>query len=159
MVGDEPFAVILADDLIDAKKPAISQLIAARAENNGGNVLAVQTVSREMTKQYGIVEVDDEHEVCPKISSIVEKPDPQTAPSTLAVIGRYVLEPEIFDSLQHIDRGAGGEIQLTDAIGREIPKGNTLACRYEGERFDCGSKQGFLNATVHYARKEGYRII
>ena len=77
----------------------------------------------------------------------------------MAVIGRYVLEPEIFDSLRKIDRGAGGEIQLTDAIAREIPKGKTVACKYDGERFDCGSKQGFLNATVHYARKEGYRLI
>ena len=143
VVGEEPFAVLLADDLIDAKQPAIAQLIKAREENDGGNVLAVQTVPRELTKQYGIVEVNGEHEKCP----------------TMAVIGRYVLEPEIFDSLRKIDRGAGGEIQLTDAIAREIPKGKTIACKYDGERFDCGSKQGFLNATVHYARKEGYRII
>lgn len=159
VVGDEPFAVILADDLIDAKKPAIGQLIKTREEKGGGNVLAVQTVPREMTKQYGIVEVTDEHDPQAQIKSIVEKPDPQIAPSTLAVIGRYVLEPEVFESLKRIDRGAGGEIQLTDAIAKEIPKGKTTACRYEGERFDCGSKQGFLNATVHYARKEGYRII
>lgn len=159
VVGEEPFAVLLADDLIEAKQPAIAQLIKAREENNGGNVLAVQTVPRELTKQYGIVEVNGEHEKCPTIRSIVEKPDPQVAPSTMAVIGRYVLEPEIFDSLRKIDRGAGGEIQLTDAIAREIPKGKTVACKYDGERFDCGSKQGFLNATVHYARKEGYRII
>ena len=159
VVGEEPFAVLLADDLIDAKQPAIAQLIKAREENDGGNVLAVQTVPRELTKQYGIVEVNGEHEKCPTIRSIVEKPDPQIAPSTMAVIGRYVLEPEIFDSLRKIDRGAGGEIQLTDAIARETPKGKTIACKYDGERFDCGSKQGFLNATVHYARKEGYRII
>lgn len=105
------------------------------------------------------MEVKDDTIHTPVISSIVEKPDPQTAPSTLAVIGRYVLEPGIFESLKHIDRGAGGEIQLTDGIAKQIPHGKTLACRYEGERFDCGSKQGFLNATVHFARKEGYRII
>lgn len=158
VVGNEPFAVILADDLIDSEVPTIKQLIQAREKNSGGNVLAVQNVPREMTKQYGIVEVQQEGNDS-IVKSIVEKPDPQTAPSTMAVIGRYILEPEIFDSLRHIDRGAGGEIQLTDAIAKEIPKNSTMVCRYEGERFDCGSKQGFLNATVHYARKEGYQIL
>ncbi len=93
-----------------------------------------------------------------KVESIIEKPDPDKAPSTLAVIGRYILEPEIFDSLKKIPKGAGGEIQLTDAIARELEKKNTYVCSYEGERFDCGSKQGFLNATVHFARKDGYKI-
>lgn len=159
VVGDEPFAVILADDLIDAETPAIRQLMSARQKNGGGNVLAVQTVPREMTNQYGIVEVKDGSSAGPVISSIVEKPEPQVAPSTMAVIGRYVLEPQIFESLRHVDRGAGGEIQLTDGIAKVIPQGQTLACLYDGERFDCGSKQGFLNATVHYARKEGYQIL
>ncbi len=157
VVGNEPFAVILADDLIDSKTPVIGQLIKTREEKGGGSVLAVQVVPREKTKDYGVVKVA-EHGDTTKVDSIVEKPDPDKAPSNLAVIGRYILEPEIFDSLKKIPKGAGGEIQLTDAIARELDKEATYVCSYEGERFDCGSKQGFLNATVHFARKDGYKI-
>lgn len=158
VVGNEPFAVILADDLIDSKVPVIQQLISQREACGGGSVLAVQTVPRELTKQYGIVRTQP-NDTRQLVKSIVEKPDPDVAPSTLAVIGRYVLEPDIFDNLSHIGRGAGGEIQLTDGIAKGLARNDTYACLYDGERFDCGSKQGFLNATVHYARKEGYRII
>ncbi len=157
VVGDEPFAVLLADDLIDAKMPVIKQLMEAREKKAGGNVLAVQVVPREKTKDYGIVEVYGD-EATPVIKSIIEKPDPEKAPSSLAVIGRYVLEPSIMEKLKKVTPGAGGEIQLTDAIAEEIKNGKTYACNYEGKRFDCGSKQGFLDATVHYARKSGYRI-
>lgn len=157
VIGNEPFAVILADDLIDSKKPVIEQLMKTREDKGGGSVLAVQVVPREKTKDYGIVKVVEKGDVT-KVESIIEKPDPDKAPSTLAVIGRYILEPEIFDSLKKIPKGAGGEIQLTDAIARELEKKNTYVCSYEGERFDCGSKQGFLNATVHFARKDGYKI-
>lgn len=157
VIGNEPFAVILADDLIDSKKPVIEQLMKTREDKGGGSVLAVQVVPREKTKDYGIVKVAEKGDVA-KVESIIEKPDPDKAPSTLAVIGRYILEPEIFDSLKKIPKGAGGEIQLTDAIARELEKKNTYVCSYEGERFDCGSKQGFLNATVHFARKDGYKI-
>ena len=157
VIGNEPFAVILADDLIDSKKPVIEQLMKTREDKGGGSVLAVQVAPREKTKDYGIVKVAEKGDVT-KVESIIEKPDPDKAPSTLAVIGRYILEPEIFDSLKKIPKGAGGEIQLTDAIARELEKKNTYVCSYEGERFDCGSKQGFLNATVHFARKDGYKI-
>ena len=157
VIGNEPFAVILADDLIDSKKPVIEQLMKTREDKGGGSVLAVQVVPREKTKDYGIVKVAEKGDVT-KVESIIEKPDPDKAPSTLAVIGRYILEPEIFDSLKKIPKGAGGEIQLTDAIARELEKKNTYVCSYEGERFDCGAKQGFLNATVHFARKDGYKI-
>lgn len=157
VIGNEPFAVILADDLIDSKKPVIEQLMKTREDKGGGSVLAVQVVPREKTKDYGIVKVAEKGDVT-KVESIIEKPDPDKAPSTLAVIGRYILDPEIFDSLKKIPKGAGGEIQLTDAIARELEKKNTYVCSYEGERFDCGSKQGFLNATVHFARKDGYKI-
>lgn len=157
VIGNEPLAVILADDLIDSKKPVIEQLMKTREDKGGGSVLAVQVVPREKTKDYGIVKVAEKGDVT-KVESIIEKPDPDKAPSTLAVIGRYILEPEIFDSLKKIPKGAGGEIQLTDAIARELEKKNTYVCSYEGERFDCGSKQGFLNATVHFARKDGYKI-
>ena len=157
VVGDEPFGVILADDLIYApQQPALGQLIAARGEMGGGSVLAVQNVAREDTSKYGIVGVDDEMKQTSCVRTMVEKPSPDAAPSTLAVIGRYVLEPEIFTALENVERGVGGEIQLTDAIAAELGQGRTFAHRFEGRRFDCGSKQGFLSATAHYARLAGY---
>lgn len=157
VVGDEPFGVILADDLIYApQQPALGQLIAARGEMGGGSVLAVQNVAREDTSKYGIVGVDDEMKQTSCVRTMVEKPSPDAAPSTLAVIGRYVLEPEIFTALENVERGVGGEIQLTDAIAAELDQGRTFAHRFEGRRFDCGNKQGFLSATAHYARLAGY---
>ena len=158
VVGDEPFAVILADDLIDAGRTVIGQLCDARAALGGGSVLAVEDVPRAETRRYGIVSCRAIDARTSRISHIVEKPAPDDAPSTLAVLGRYVLEPEIFGQLKRIPRGAGGEIQLTDAIARLVPNGRTYAYRYDGRRFDCGSKEGFLAATVHYARKAGYAI-
>ena len=159
VVGDEPFGVILADDLIYAQQPALGQLIGARSEMGGGSVLAVQNVEPKETNKYGIVGVDDELKQTSCVLTMVEKPAPEAAPSTLAVIGRYVLEPEIFTALEHVDRGVGGEIQLTDAIASLLGEGKTYAHRFEGRRFDCGSKQGFLTATAHYARLAGYDFI
>jgi UTP--glucose-1-phosphate uridylyltransferase len=158
VVGDEPFAVILADDLIDAERPVIGQLCDARAARGGGSVLAVEDVPREETGKYGIVSSTPLDARTSRVSHIVEKPEPEQAPSTLAVLGRYVLESEVFAHLRTIPRGAGGEIQLTDAIARMLAHGNTCAYRYEGRRFDCGSKEGFLAATLHYARKAGYKV-
>ena len=158
VVGDEPFAVILADDLIDADRSAIGQLVDVRAALGGGSVLAVEDVPRVDTNKYGIVSSTPLDDRTSRMSHIVEKPAPERAPSTLAVLGRYVLEPAIFGHLATIPRGAGGEIQLTDAIARIVPEGTTYAHRYRGKRFDCGSKEGFLAATVHYARKSGYAI-
>ncbi|HEU0201770.1 MAG TPA: UTP--glucose-1-phosphate uridylyltransferase GalU [Burkholderiaceae bacterium] len=158
VVGDEPFAVILADDLIDAEESVVAQLINARAARGGGNVVAVEDVPREDTRKYGIVSVQPIDGRTSRIDHIIEKPAPEKAPSTLAVLGRYVLEASIFQQLRDIPRGAGGEIQLTDAIARLVPQGKTYAHRYVGRRFDCGSKEGFLEATVSYARKAGYRI-
>ena len=158
VVGDEPFAVILADDLIDADRSAIGQLVDVRAKVGGGSVLAVEDVPRADTQKYGIVSSTPLDERTSRMSHIVEKPAPAEAPSTLAVLGRYVLEPEVFRHLATIPRGAGGEIQLTDAIARIVPEGKTYAYRYDGRRFDCGSKEGFLAATVHYARKAGYAV-
>ena len=160
MVGDEPFGVILADDLIyTTQRSALGQLIDARARQGGGNVLAVQNVRHEETNKYGIVAVDDEVKTTSCVHGIVEKPRPEDAPSDMAVIGRYVLEPEIFDALERVERGVGGEIQLTDAISAMVPEGRTWAHRFEGQRFDCGSKQGFLHATAHYARLAGYDFL
>ncbi len=159
VVGDEPFGVILADDLIYAQQPALGQLIAARGEMGGGSVLAVQNVEQKETSKYGIVGVDDELKQTSCVRAMVEKPNPENAPSTLAVIGRYVLEPEIFTALESVERGVGGEIQLTDAIASLLGQGKTYAHRFEGRRFDCGSKQGFLSATAHYARLAGYEFV
>ncbi len=160
VVGDEPFGVILADDLIyTTQRSALGQLIDARARQGGGNVLAVQNVRHEETNKYGIVAVDDEVKTTSCVHGIVEKPRPEDAPSDMAVIGRYVLEPEIFDALERVERGVGGEIQLTDAISAMVSEGRTWAHRFEGQRFDCGSKQGFLHATAHYARLAGYDFL
>ncbi len=158
VVGDEPFAVMLADDLIDAQQSAIGQLIEARKQLGGGNILAVQDVPKADTKKYGIVGVEDSLATTSLIHEMVEKPDPDHAPSTLAVIGRYVLEPEIFERLKKVQKGVGGEIQLTDAIAGQLNLNTTYSHRFDGIRYDCGSKQGFLDATVRFARKAGYSI-
>jgi UTP--glucose-1-phosphate uridylyltransferase len=158
IVGDEPFAVILADDLIDAEKSVVGQLADARVARGGGNVVAVEDVPRTETNRYGIVSSEPIDGRTSRMSHIVEKPAPDQAPSTLAVVGRYLLEPEIFEHLRSIPRGAGGEIQLTDAIAGMLSSNTTFAYRYEGRRFDCGSKEGFVAATVHFARKAGYSI-
>lgn len=158
VVGDDPFAVILADDLIDAPKGCIGQLIEARASVGGGSVVAVQDVAPEETKKYGIVSVDDGSLTTPRVRGIVEKPDPSVAPSRMAVIGRYVFEADIFDHLARLQPGVGGEIQLTDGIAASLENVPTYAHRFEGTRFDCGSKQGFIDATLHFARKRGFEI-
>lgn len=158
VVGDEPFAVMLADDLVDAKSSCIGQLIDVRTAQGGGSVLAVQDVAPEETSRYGIVSVDDTQHETSRMRGIVEKPDPAVAPSRMAVIGRYVFEPEIFDYLEKVEPGVGGEIQLTDGIEQAIRTVPTYAHRFDGTRFDCGSKQGFLDATVHFARKRGFKI-
>lgn len=158
VVGDDPFAVILADDLIDAPKGCIGQLIEARASVGGGSVVAVQDVAPEETKKYGIVSEDDGSLTTPRVRGIVEKPDPAVAPSRMAVIGRYVFEADIFDHLARLQPGVGGEIQLTDGIAASLENVPTYAHRFEGTRFDCGSKQGFIDATVHFARKRGFEI-
>ena len=158
VVGNEPFAVMLADDLIDAQQSAIGQLIEARRQMGGGSVLAVQDVPLADTKKYGIVGVEDNFARTSRVNTMIEKPDPEVAPSTLAVIGRYVLEPEIFEELKKVQKGVGGEIQLTDAIASQLQLGTTYSHRFEGIRYDCGSKQGFLDATVRFARKAGYSI-
>ena len=158
VVGNEPFGVMLADDLVDAKESCIGQLINVRNERKGGSVVAVQDVAPESTNKYGIVSVDDVAQQTSQMRGIVEKPDPAVAPSRMAVIGRYVFEPEIFDYLEKVEPGVGGEIQLTDGVAASLDTVPTYAYRFEGRRFDCGSKQGFLDATVHFARKRGFKI-
>ncbi len=158
VIGDEPFAVVLPDDLISSDVSVVKQLLDAREAQGGGSVVAVQDVAFEDTKKYGIVSVDDAACLVSRVRGIVEKPDPAAAPSRLAVIGRYVFEPEIFDYLEVQQAGVGGEIQLTDAISASLAQVPTYACRYQGHRYDCGSKQGYIDATVSFARKRGFKI-
>jgi len=152
VINDEPFAVILADDLIDGDPPVVQQMAEVFARE-GRSVLGVQEVPRSQTASYGIVRstrIDDRLE---SVEGIVEKPRPEAAPSTLAVVGRYVLTPRIFHHLQHGKPGAGGEIQLTDAIASLLGEERILAYRFKGTRYDCGSKLGYLQATVALGRK------
>jgi UTP--glucose-1-phosphate uridylyltransferase len=147
VVGDEPFFVHLADDLIDAEVPCLKQM-AATYEQRGGSVLGVEEVPHSDTDKYGIVEVEPGEGPVSRIKSIVEKPKPAVAPSNLAVVGRYVLMPSIFDELEQVGQGAGGEIQLTDGIARLMTHEAVYAHRFTGRRFDCGNKLGYLQATV-----------
>ena len=152
LVGDEPFAVILADDLIDAQVPVMKQMAQVQAKH-GGSVIAVQNVAREDTGSYGIVSSEKMSEGLSRVTNMVEKPKPEEAPSTLGVVGRYILSPRIFHFLGNLRPGAGREIQLTDAIGRLLREESVLAYEFEGRRYDCGSKLGYLQATVNYALK------
>ena len=146
-VGDEPFAVLLADDLIDADPP-VMQRMAERFAVEGCSLLGVVDVPRAQTASYGIVSPADAGAELTAVAAIVEKPDPATAPSTLAVVGRYVLTPAIFGLLEKARPGRGGEIQLTDAIAGLLARERVLAMRLHGRRYDCGSKLGYLQATV-----------
>jgi UTP--glucose-1-phosphate uridylyltransferase len=150
VIGDEPFAVLLADDLMDVESgqtPVLAQMTAVY-EQEGASLLAVQDVARAETGQYGIVSGVSYKPALEKVNSIVEKPAPDVAPSTLAVVGRYVLNNKIFSCLEGLGRGAGGEIQLTDGIAALMQTDPVLAYRYAGKRFDCGSKLGYLQASV-----------
>jgi UTP--glucose-1-phosphate uridylyltransferase len=150
VVNDEPFAVILADDLIDGE-PAVLKQMAEVYRQHQCTVLGVEEVPRAHTRQYGIVKTDG----CEPgvVSAIVEKPLPEDAPSTLAVVGRYILKPRIFHHLDRVQAGAGGEIQLTDGIAALLQEDKVLAYRFTGKRYDCGSKLGYLQATVEYGKK------
>jgi UTP--glucose-1-phosphate uridylyltransferase len=150
IVGSEPFAVLLADDFMDTPegaKPVLAQMT-QQYEFERASLLAVQDVPREHTGQYGIVSASAYRERLELVAGIVEKPAPEKAPSTLAVVGRYVLSNRIFEFLEQIGAGAGGEIQLTDGIARLLAHERVLAYRYDGQRYDCGSKLGYLKATV-----------
>jgi UTP--glucose-1-phosphate uridylyltransferase len=150
IVGDDPFAVILADDFMQtvAGQPSVMAQMTAQFANVQASLLAVQDVPREQTRQYGIVSAEPFGERLEKVRAIVEKPSPDVAPSTLAVVGRYVLTNRIFSCLEKLGKGAGGEIQLTDGIAALMEYETVLAYRYHGRRFDCGSKLGYLQASV-----------
>lgn len=151
LIGNEPFAVMLPDDVIAAETPCLQQMIEAYAET-GGNMVAAMEVPPEQTSSYGILDVDQDMGTVVSVKGMVEKPEPGVAPSNLAVIGRYILGPSVLQNLNRMKAGAGGEIQLTDAIAQDIGTENPVyGYRFRGQRFDCGSKAGFLQATVAFA--------
>ncbi len=150
LVGNEPFAVVLADDLIDADVPVLKQMIDLHNQH-GNSVVGVQNVPLDQTQQYGIVRPQSMGVRIHRVADIVEKPQPENAPSTLGVVGRYVFTPEIFDHLERVTPGTGGEIQLTDAIAAMLKEHPVLAYEFKGRRYDCGSKIGYLEAVVVYA--------
>jgi UTP--glucose-1-phosphate uridylyltransferase len=149
-VGNEPFFVHLADDLIRSEVACLAQM-AQVYESKTASVLGVQVVPHRDTEKYGIVAVESDQSATSRVRSIIEKPKPAAAPSNLAVVGRYVLAPAIFEHLERLGRGAGGEIQLTDGIAALMAEEAVYAYRFEGKRYDCGSKLGYLQATVEYA--------
>lgn len=149
LIGDEAFAVILPDDVIDAETPCLKQLVDAHADT-GGNVVAAMEVPLPLVAAYGILDVASDDRIA-RVRGMVEKPKPAEAPSNLAVIGRYILTPDVLRQLEAQQPGAGGEIQLTDAIAAETGGSGVHAVRFAGERFDCGSKSGYLQATVAFA--------
>ncbi|MBY0355712.1 MAG: UTP--glucose-1-phosphate uridylyltransferase GalU [Rickettsiales bacterium] len=151
IIGDEPFAVILADDLVQSTTPCLKQLISAYEEIEGSHLVAVMDVPRADTRKYGVLDVQSEQGRLAKAKALVEKPAPEDAPSTLSIIGRYILQPDIFDILAAMKKGAGGEIQLTDAINESCRHRAVYGYRFEGRRFDCGEHAGFVEANLAYA--------
>ncbi len=149
LIGDEPFAVMLPDDVISAEKPCLQQMVEAYQET-GGNMVAAMEVPRDKTSSYGILDVKEDMGSMVSVKNMVEKPKVEDAPSNLAVIGRYILDPQVLKNLNKLKTGAGGEIQLTDAIAQEIDGTGVYGYRFRGQRFDCGSKAGFLQATVAF---------
>ncbi len=149
-VGNEPFAVLLADDLVKTDRPVLSQML-ARFEEVQSSIVAIEEINPEQTEKYGILDVENPGNSLVKIKGMVEKPPPDRAPSNLAIIGRYILMPEIYEKLGHKERGAGGEIQITDAMAKLLDDQAIYGYRFEGRRFDCGSKAGFQMANLAYA--------
>ncbi len=149
LVGNEPFAVLLADDLVQSERPCLAQMLDVYKEL-GGNIVAAEDVPRDQTDKYGILDVSEDDGRIASAKGLVEKPDPAVAPSTLSIIGRYILQPEVFTELDRQETGAGGEIQLTDAMARTIGAVPFHGLRFEGTRFDCGSKTGFLAANIAF---------
>lgn len=150
LIGNEPFAVLLPDDVIAAEKPCLQQMIEAY-EQTGGNMVAAMEVLPARASSYGVLDIDEDMGSIVRAKGMVEKPRAEDAPSNLAVIGRYILTPKILSNLNRMKQGTGGEIQLTDAIAEETKSGKVFGFRFRGQRYDCGSKAGFLQATVAFA--------
>lgn len=153
VIGDEPFAIVLPDDFVEGETPCLKQMVEAYNEV-GGNIVAVVDVPREHTNRYGILDVEHDDGRLATVRGLVEKPKPEDAPSTLSIIGRYILQPEVFEPLEQKQRGAGNEIQLTDAMAQLIGKQPFHGLRFKGTRYDCGDKVGFIEATVAHALKD-----
>lgn len=157
LIGDQPFAVILADDLCqDGEEGVLSQMVKIY-EQYQCSIVAIEEIPKEETNKYGIIagKLVDGNDDIYRVSDMVEKPDPADAPSNLAIIGRYILTPDIFDILKDTKPGKGGEIQITDALLTQAREGRVIAYKFKGKRFDCGSVQGFVEATNHFAKLEG----
>ena len=150
LIGNEPFAVLLPDDVIASEKPCLQQMMEAY-EQTGGNMVAAMEVPPAKASSYGVLDIGEDMGAIVQVRGMVEKPAPEDAPSNLAVIGRYILTPKVLTNLNRMKQGAGGEIQLTDAIAEETKSGKVYGFRFRGQRFDCGSKAGFLQATVAFA--------
>jgi UTP--glucose-1-phosphate uridylyltransferase len=152
LVGDEPFAVLLPDEHVLSDTPCLKQMVDVYAKT-GGNLLSMFEVPREHTSRYGILDIESEDGQMAKVRGLVEKPDPDKAPSNLSIQGRYILQPEVFAHLDKQERGAGGEIQLTDAMAKLVGRQPFHGFRFEGTRYDCGDKLGFLEANIAFALK------
>lgn len=151
LISNEPFAVILPDDVIASDEPCLKQMVEAY-EETGGSMVAAMEVPKEKTSSYGVLDIKEDMGSLVTVKGLVEKPNPEEAPSNLAVIGRYILTPSVLRNINKQEAGVGGEIQLTDAISKEVELGNSVyGFRFRGQRFDCGSKAGFLQATVAFA--------
>lgn len=150
-IGDDPFAVILADDLMLAEAPAIGQMMEAFSQNSRANIIGVEEVAREQTRKYGIFDVITREGNVSHARALVEKPAPEAAPSTTGILGRYILQPGIFDVLSRQAAGAGGEIQLTDAINAMLPETPVLGVHIHARRYDCGERIGFVEANLAFA--------
>ncbi len=153
LIGDEPFAIILPDDLVNYEEGCLTQMINAYNEH-GGNIVAVKDVPRAETNKYGILDINKDDGDIVSIKGLIEKPNPEDAPSTLSIIGRYILQPEVFDHLAAFETGAGNEIQLTDAMAKLLGKQAFHGLRFKGEHFDCGSRLGFIAANLAYSLKD-----
>ncbi len=158
LIGNEPFAVILADDLCDAQTGVLSQMVELYKKYQC-SIVAIEEVPKEQTNKYGVIAGNEIEPGIFMIKDMVEKPDPEVAPSNLAIIGRYILTPDIFDIIRDTKPGKGGEIQITDALLTQAQKGMVLAYKFQGQRFDCGSIDGFVKATNHFYNKENKKEI
>jgi UTP--glucose-1-phosphate uridylyltransferase len=154
LIGNEPFAVILADDLCtNANEGVLSQMVSLYDEHQC-SIVAIEEVPEDQTQSYGIIEGEEIEDGLYKVSNMIEKPAPEDAPTNLAIIGRYILTPDIFDIIRNLKPGAGGEIQITDAICEQAKNGKVLAYKFKGRRFDCGNLEGFVEATNHIFQKQ-----
>ena len=153
LIGHEPFAVILADDLCDNDDAGVLEQMAALYKKHGCSIVAIEEVPKEETSKYGVIAGDEIEDGVFQITDMVEKPAPEDAPSNLAIIGRYILTPDIFDIIRETKPGKGGEIQITDALLQQAKNGKVLAYKFKGQRFDCGSVDGFVEATNYFYNK------